>query len=372
MQVPSLNLKAQFAALRSEIMPALEAVVESQQFINGQPVRELERLVAAFCGCAHGVGVSSGTDALLASLMALGIGQGDEVITTPFTFFATAGCISRVGVRPVFADIEPDTFNIDPSAIEPLVTGRTKAIIPVHLYGQMAEMDPIMAVARRHNLAVIEDAAQAIGAACGGRKACSIGTVGCLSFYPSKNLGGFGDGGMVLTQDQDLAATLAILRDHGQSPAYYYKRIGGNFRMDNLNAAALVVKVRYLEAWTFRRRAIAAGYTRLLSDCQVITTPKVRGCNEHVFHQYVIRAPRRDELHAFCRANGIGTSIFYPLCLHQQECFAHPGRRKSGFPVAEKAAREVVALPIYAELTDEQVSYVAETIKRFYANVGKA
>lgn len=367
MQVPAVNLQAQFAGLREEIMPALEEVLDSQQFINGQQVRELERLVAAFCGCAHGVGVSSGTDALLASLMALGIGQGDEVITTPFTFFATAGCISRVGARPVFADIEPETFNIDPAAIEAAVTGRTRAIIPVHLYGQMAEMDEIMAIARRHDLAVIEDAAQVIGAAYRGRKAGSIGTVGCLSFYPSKNLGGFGDGGMVLTQDAELAATLAILRDHGQSPTYYYKRIGGNFRMDNLNAAALVVKLRHLESWTAKRGEIARGYTQLLSDCQAVAAPKVRDCCEHVFYQYVIRAPRRDELHASCRASGIGTSIFYPLCLHQQACFAHLGYRTGDFPVAEKAAAEVLALPIYPELTDRQVSYVAETVKRFYA-----
>jgi dTDP-4-amino-4,6-dideoxygalactose transaminase len=372
MQVPPLNLQAQFAGLRDQIMPALAAVIESQQFLNGQPVRELERLVAAHCGCAYGVGVSSGTDALLASLMALGIGRGDEVITTPFTFFAAAGGISRVGARPVFADIEPDTFNIDPAAVASAVTAKTRAVIPVHLYGQMAEMDAIMNIAKRHKLAVIEDTAQAIGAAWGGAKACSIGTVGCLSFYPTKNLGGFGDGGMILTQDRNLADTLAILRDHGQSPTYYYKRIGGNFRMDNINAAAWVVKMPHLAAWTRRRRALAARYAALLADCPAVVTPKVRDGNEHVFNYYVIRAARRDELHAFCRDNGVGTAIYYPLCLHQQECFQELGCKTGDFPQAEKAAAEVLALPMYAELTDQQVDYVAETVKRFYARPVKA
>jgi len=372
MQVPPLNLQAQFAALRGEIMPAIEAVIESQQLINGAPARELERLLAEYCSCAAGVAVSSGTDALLVSLMALGIGPGDEVITTPFTFFATAGCISRLGARPVFADIEADTFNISPAAIASAVTAKTKAVIPVHLYGQAAEMDAIMAIARRHKLAVVEDAAQAIGAIYRGAKACSIGTVGCLSFYPTKNLGGFGDGGMVLTQNRELADALAILRDHGQSPTYYYKRIGGNFRMDNINAAALVVKTRHLPAWTARRREVAARYTELLGDCSAVVTPKVRDGNEHIYHQYVIRATRRDQLHAFCRAEGVGASIFYPLCLHQQECFASLGYRAGDFPVAEKAASEVLALPIYAEITDEQIAYVVETIKRFYANAGEA
>jgi dTDP-4-amino-4,6-dideoxygalactose transaminase len=365
MKVPLLDLKAQFASIRQEIVSAVTAVLESQVFNIGPFVKELEISVAAYSGCEAAVGVSSGTDAILASLMALGVGAGDEVVTTPFTFFATAGCISRLGARPVFVDIQADTFNIDPAKIEAALTERTKAILPVHLYGQMADMDEILALAGRHGLPVIEDAAQAIGAACKGRKAGSMGKLGCLSFYPTKNLGGVGDGGMILTRDKGLAARLEVLRDHGQSPTYFYKLIGGNFRLDNIQAAPLTVKMRHLSAWTARRQANAAHYDRLLAGCKGAVTPVVRVGNTHIYHQYVLRVERRAQLQAFLKASEIGSGVYYPLCLHEQECFRALGYRKGDFPVAEKAASEVLALPVYPELADEQIAFVAAKVKEF-------
>jgi len=373
MKVPLLDLKAQFAGIREEVVSAVTGVLESQVFNIGPFVKELERAVAAYSGCEAAVGVSSGTDAILAALMALGVGAGDEVITTPFTFFATAGCIARVGAKPVFADIQADTFNIDPARVEKAITPRTKAILPVHLYGQMADMDEILAVAGRHGLPVIEDAAQAIGAtytsrqagSAGPRRAGSMGLMGCLSFYPTKNLGGIGDGGMVLTQDKGLAARLEVMRDHGQSPTYFYKFIGGNFRLDNIQAAALTVKMRHLPDWTARRQAHAALYDRLLAGCPGITTPAVRPGNTHIYHQYVIRTPRRAELQAFLKSHEIGSGVYYPLCLHEQECFRPLGCKKGDFPVAEKAAAEVLALPVYPELTEEQIAFVAGRVKGF-------
>jgi dTDP-4-amino-4,6-dideoxygalactose transaminase len=373
MKVPLLDLKAQYATIRREILQAASDVLDSQLFTIGPFVKELEKTVAGYSGCAAAVGVSSGTDAILASLMALGIGPGDEVITTPFTFFATAGCVWRAGARPVFVDIEADTFNIDPARIEPAITAKTKAIIPVHLYGQMAEMDELTAVAFRGGLHVIEDAAQAVGATYNGRKAGSIGTTGCLSFYPTKNLGGIGDGGMILTQDKALASRLEVFREHGQSPTYFYKWIGGNFRLDNIQAAALLVKMRYLDQWTARRQANAALYDRLLAGCPGVTTPAARKHNGHVYHQYVIRvagtgasgAPRRNDLQAFLKAGDIASAVFYPLCLHEQECFKALGYKKGDFPVAERAAAEVLALPIYPELTDDQIAFVARKIREF-------
>ena len=367
MQVPLLDLKAQYATLRDEMMPAIEAVLDSQYFIGGPAVKELETAVAQYSGAAAAVGVSSGTDALLCGLMSLGIGPGDEVITTPYTFFATAGSVWRVCARPVFVDIEADTFNIDPAKIEAAITEKTKAIIPVHLFGQMADMDPIMEIAERRGLAVIEDAAQAIGATYKGRKAGSIGTMGCFSFFPSKNLGGFGDGGMIVTQDAGLADRLAQCRNHASKPKYYHQWVGGNFRLDTIQAAGLLVKLKHLEDWSARRRANAARYDELLADCEPVVTPTVREENVSIFNQYVIRTPRRDELQAFLTENGIGTAIYYPLGLHEQECFADLGGKKGDFPVSESAADETLALPIYPELSDEQLQYVADKIKQFHA-----
>ena len=365
MNVPLLDLKAQYATIKDEIDPAMQAVMDSQYFINGPEVKELERRVAEYSQCAAAVGVSSGTDALLCSLMTLGIGPGDEVITTPYTFFATAGSIWRSGARPVFVDIEPDTFNIDPAKIASAVTNKTKAIMPVHLFGQMADMDAICAVARDRGLFVIEDAAQAIGATTKGRKAGSIGTVGCFSFFPSKNLGGMGDGGMVTTQDADLADRLAQCRNHGSEPKYYHKWVGANFRLDTLQAAGLIVKLRHLDDWSASRRANAARYNELFADVEEVVTPTVRGDNVMIYNQYVIRIPRRDALQAFLTDSSIGSAIYYPLSLHQQECFASLGYKAGDFPESERAAAESLALPVYPELTDEQITYVAEKVKAF-------
>ena len=367
MQVPLLDLKAQYATLRDETMSALEAVQDSQDLVHGPAVRELEAAIAAYSDCRAAVGVSSGTDALLCSLMSLGIGPGDEVITTPFTFFATAGSIWRVCARPVFVDIEPDTFNIDPTKIADALTDKTRAVMPVHLFGQTAEMDPILAVAAERGLAVIEDGAQAIGATYKGRPAGSMGTTGCFSFYPSKNLPGLGDGGMITTQDDELALRLAQCRNHGQGSTYVHTFVGANFRLDTIQAAGLLVKLKYLSRWSGRRRANAARYDELLGGVGEVVTPTVREGNVSIFNQYVIRVPRRDELHAHLRENGIGAAIYYPLSLHQQECFAELGGKAGDFPVSEQAAAEVLALPVFPELTDEQLVYVADTIKQFYA-----
>ena len=375
MQVPMLDLGPQYAALHDDVMAAVEAVVKDLGFCNGPPVRELEKEVARACGCAEAVGVSSGTDALLMSLMALEIGAGqggggqagaDEVITTPFTFFATAGSIWRAGARPVFVDIDPETFNIDPARIEAAVTDRTKAIMPVHLYGQMAEMDAIMDVAARHRLPVIEDAAQSIGATYKGRKACATGTMGCLSFYPSKNLSAPGDAGMVLTQDAELAARLRALRNHGQGGTYVHKWVGGNFRMDSICAAALGVKLPHLDGWSKSRAGHAAMYDELLADVEAVTTPAVADHCSSVYNLYVIRAERRDELRAYLNDHGISSGVYYPLCLHQQECFQFLGYKAGDFPVSETAAAEVLALPVYPELTDRQIQYVAAKIAEFF------
>ena len=365
MNVPLLDLKAQFATIKDEIMPAMAAVMESQYFINGPEVKELEKLVAEYSECKAAVGVSSGTDALLAGLMTLGIGEGDEVITTTYTFFATAGSIWRSGAKPVFVDIDPETYNIDPAKIEAAITDKTKAIMPVHLYGQMADMDPIMEVAKKHNLSVIEDAAQGIGAKYKGRKAGSVGTVGCFSFFPSKNLGGMGDGGMVVTQDETLGERLTQCRNHGSKPKYYHKWVGGNFRLDTIQAAGLIVKLRHLDAWSDKRRANAARYNELFAGFDAVKTPVISPDCETIYNQYVIRVPKRDELKDFLKEQGIGTEIYYPVSMHEQECFASLGYKKGDFPQAEQAAAETLALPIYAELTDEQLKYVANKIKEF-------
>ncbi len=368
MQVPLLDLKAQYNTLRDEMKPVIDAVMESQYFVNGPAVKEFEQAVASYCGAKAAVGVSSGTDALIAALMSLGIGDGDEVITTPYTFFATAGSIWRVGAKPVFVDIERDTFNIDTAQIEAVITGRTRAIMPVHLFGQVADMDEIMAIAAKHDLHVIEDAAQAIGAEYKGRKAGSVGTAGCFSFFPSKNLGGLGDGGMVTTQDAELAGRLAQCRNHGMEPQYFHHWVGGNFRLDTLQAAGLLVKLPHLAGWSAKRRANAERYNELLADVEEVTTPTVRDYNVSIYNQYSIRVPRRDELQEHLKAAEIGSAIYYPLSLHQQKCFETLGYAKGDFPESESAAAESLALPIYAELTDEQIAYVAGKIKEFYTN----
>ncbi len=378
MKVPLLDLKAQYATIKDEINPAMLAVMESQYFINGPEVKELEAAVAEYSGCAAGVGVSSGTDALLCALMTLGIGENlpacrtgdacagrEEVVTTPYTFFATAGSIWRAGARPVFVDIDPVTYNIDPAKIADAVTENTKAIMPVHLFGQTADMDPIMEIAAEHDLYVIEDAAQAIGAEYKGRKAGSIGTVGCFSFFPSKNLGGLGDGGMVVTQDADLAERLTQCRDHGSAPRYYHKWVGGNFRLDTLQAVGLLVKLRHLDEWSAARRRNAALYDELFADFDLVVTPKVAEGNVSIYNQYVIRVPRRDELQAFLQSEDIGCAMYYPLSLHEQECFKGLGHKRGDFPESEKAAAETLAIPIYPELTEEQIRHVAGKIREF-------
>lgn len=365
MNVPLLDLKAQYAALKAEMLPALAAVLETQQLINGPAVKELEDLIAAYSGCKAAVGVSSGTDALLACLMALNIGPGDEVITTPYTFFATVGSIWRVGARPVFVDIEPDTYNIDATRIEAAITRKTRAIMPVHLFGQMADMEPILALAKKYNLYVVEDAAQAIGSMQNGRKAGSLGTAGCFSFFPSKNLGGLGDGGMIVTQDEALAERLRECRNHGSHPKYYHKWVGGNFRLDTIQAAGLIVKFRHLETWHAARRDNAARYNALFAGVKEIQTPVVRPYNQSIYNQYVIRVPRRDACREFLTKNGIGCEVYYPVAMHVQQCFAPLGHKPEDFPVAEQASHETLALPIYPELTEEQIHYVAEKVIEF-------
>lgn len=365
MQVPLLDLKAQYQTIRDEIKLAIDDVCESQTLALGPAVARFEKNVAAYCGVKHAIGVSSGTDALLVSLMALDIKPGDEVITSPFTFFATAGSVARLGAKPVFVDVDPDSFNIDPTKIEQQINEKTRAIIPVHLFGQVAQMKPIMDLARRQDLIVIEDAAQAIGAGQDGAKAGSIGDCGCFSFYPTKNLGAFGDGGLVTTNNDELADNIRALRDHGQKPRYFYHVIGGNFRLDGIQGAVLDVKLKYLEKWNEQRREHAALYDRLLSGAPV-KTPKIDSNNVCIYHQYTIVSPKRDELQQFLGDRGIGSAIFYPKPLHLQDCFSDLGYSQGDIPIAEKLCDEVLSLPIYSELTPEQIEYIAHTILEFY------
>lgn len=364
MQVPLLDLKAQYAKIKDEVLTAVSEVLESQRCIGGPKVTELEEKIAAVSDCKFAVGVSSGTDAILNSLMSLDIGAGDEVITTPFTFFATVGCIARTGATPVFADIDPETFNINPELVASAVTEKTKAIMPVHLFGQMADMDPIMEVAKKHNLAVIEDAAQSITSIYKGKKAGSIGTAGCFSFFPSKNLGGIGDGGMAVTNDEKLYERMVMMRNHGMNPKYYHKYIGGNFRLDPIQAAALLIKLPHLNDWSEARRRNAAYYDEKFKGTAV-KTPYISPDCITIYNQYCIRVPKRDEVVAHLRKNNIGCEIYYPVPLHLQECFEYLGYKEGDFPESEKAAKEVMALPIYPELTDEMKDYAAGTILSF-------
>jgi dTDP-4-amino-4,6-dideoxygalactose transaminase len=366
MNVPVLDLKAQYAVIKVEVDAAIAEVLQSQHFILGPKVDQCEKAIAAYSGCSHAIGVSSGSDALLACLMAENIGPGDEVITTPYTFFATAGAIARLGAVPIFVDIDPVTYNLDPSKILPKVTDKTRAIIPVHLYGQMADMDAVMRVANEHSLVVIEDAAQAIGAEYKGHRAGSIGHYGCFSFFPSKNLGATGDGGMVVTNDAQRAEKLRCLRVHGSKPKYHHKIVGGNFRLDAIQAAVVSAKLPHLDAWTAARQRNAKRYDQLFGEAGLpITLPAVVA-DRHIFNQYVIRVPARDELQAHLQKKGIGTEVYYPVPMHLQECFTYLGHTAGAFPESERAAKETLALPIYPELTESQAEYVVESVRGFF------
>ena len=375
MKVPLLNLKVQYETIKNDIDTAVAEVFASQQFINGPQVGQLEEAVARYSGCAHGVGVSSGSDALLIALMAEDIGPGDEVITTPYTFFATAGAVARVGAKPVFVDIDPATFNIDPNLIEQAVTSRTRAIIPVHLFGQMADMDPIMDLVQALNqkpktenhkpIIVIEDAAQAIGAEYKGRRAGCIGDYGTFSFFPSKNLGGAGDGGMVVCQDAERAERLRVLRNHGSKPKYFHKVVGGNFRLDTIQAAVVLAKLKYLDSWTQARQAHAQVYRHFFELSGLLDkglVMPVETADRHIYNQFVILCQDRDGLKQHLADHSVGTEIYYPLPLHLQECFAYLGHSKGDFPHAEKAAAESLALPIDPVLSDEALEHVVAII----------
>jgi dTDP-4-amino-4,6-dideoxygalactose transaminase len=385
--VPLLDLQAQYRTIREEVRAALDECCDAQRFILGPAVTDLEKQIAAYSQASHAVGVSSGTDALLVALMTLDIGPGDEVITSPYTFFATGGTIARVGARPIYCDIDPVTYNLSPAAVEQFIAkdcerrggalvnkrtgGKVRALMPVHLFGQLADMQALLKIAKEHGLAVIEDAAQAIGAADEqGRRAGSFGTIGCFSFFPSKNLGAFGDGGMCSMQDADVAKKLRILRVHGGEPKYYHAVIGGNFRLDALQAAVLLVKLKYLDSWTAGRQKNADWYNRAFADAGLagkITTPKVVPGYRHVYNQYVLRVQRRDALREFMQREGIGTEIYYPVPLHIQKCFAYLGYAEKDCAESVRAAQETLAIPIYPELTEAQMRHVVDTIARFYA-----
>jgi dTDP-4-amino-4,6-dideoxygalactose transaminase len=365
MQVPLLDLKAQYATIKDEILQAISEVCESQYFALGPAVEEFEKQIAAYCKSKYAIGVSSGTDALLVSLMALDIKPGDEVITTPFTFFSTAGSVARLGARPVFVDVDPESYNIDPSVIEEKITEKTRAIIPVHLFGQAAQMKAIKKIAKRHNLAVIEDAAQAVGASQDGIMCGNLGDCGCFSFYPTKNLNAFGDGGLVTTNDDGLAEKIRILRDHGQNPKYFYRMIGGNFRLDGIQGAILNVKLKHLDKWNEVRRQNAALYDSNLADSPV-NAPKIDENNISIYHQYTVTVPERDKLQKFLAENEIGSAIFYPKPLHLQECFSELGYKPGDFPVTERLCNEVLSLPVYPEISSSQIEFVSKMVLKFY------
>jgi dTDP-4-amino-4,6-dideoxygalactose transaminase len=374
MNVPLLDLQAQYASLRDEMRACVERVLESQRFVLGDEVRRLESSIADYCQTNHAVGCASGSDALLLALMALDIKAGDEIVTTPFSFFATASCMARLGARPVFVDIERHTYNIDVSQVADAITSRTKAIMPVHIYGQCADMDPLLALGERYGVPVVEDAAQAIGATDRGRRAGSMGALGCFSFYPTKNLGGAGDGGIVTTNSDELAQRLRRLRTHGGITEYQHTEVGINSRLDELQAAVLNVKLARLDHWSDERAQRAAVYTQLLNEAELlfesrgfeITTPFVRPDCRHIFHQYVIRVPQhRDALMEHLQKCGVGTKVYYPIPLHRQECFSYLGYKEGAFPEAERAATETFALPVFPELSEAQQAYVVDSIKSF-------
>jgi dTDP-4-amino-4,6-dideoxygalactose transaminase len=376
MNVPLLDLTVQYARIKDDVRAALDEVLESQVFINGPQVKALETAIAAYCGVSYAVGVASGTDALLLALKTMELKPGDEVIVPTFTFFATAGTVVNAGGTPVFVDIEPGSFNIDPVSVERAITSRTRAIVPVHLFGQMAQMEPLHALADRHGLLLLEDAAQAIGAeqrpATGGhaRKSCAQGIGGALSFFPSKNLGGYGDGGMFVSGDAAFADKVRMWREHGMRPRYVHHFVGTNSRLDTLQAAVLLVKLRHLDAWADGRRRVAARYDDAFRGTDVIAPP-VDANNTHVYHQYVIRVPRRDALQAHLTERGVGNAVYYQIPLHLQACFAALGYAEGSLPLAEQASREVLALPVYPELTEPQIEHVVASVLEFYgAKVG--
>ena len=370
MHVPLLDLQAQYASLRDEVRFAVERVLDSQRFVLGDEVRKLESSIASYTHSKHAIGCASGSDAVLLALMALDIGAGDEVITTPFTFFATGAAITRLGARPVFVDIDPSSYNLDTSQVADAITDRTKALLPVHLYGQCTEMDFLLELSKHHGIPIVEDAAQAIGATDRGDQAGSMGAIGCFSFYPSKNLGGAGDGGILTTNDDDLAARLRRLRTHGGVTEYEHSEVGINSRLDELQAAVLNVKLPHLDNWSNERARKAAVYDEELLDSTSfeLIPPSSREEARHIYHQYVIRTPQhRDALMEHLKQHGVGTKVYYPIPLHRQECFAYLGYNEGVFPESERAARETFALPVYPELTETQQAYVIETVKRFKA-----
>jgi dTDP-4-amino-4,6-dideoxygalactose transaminase len=369
MSVPLLDLSAQYRPICAEISKAIDAVLGDQQFILGPPVERFEREIASACNVAHAIGVASGSDALLLALMALGVEAGDEVITTPYTFFATGGAIARLSAKAVFVDIDPSTYNIATDQIEAKITPRTRAIMPVHLFGQCADMDSILEIANRHHIPVIEDAAQAIGATYKGRAAGSIGTLGCFSFFPSKNLGAAGDGGMVTTHDPALAEKVRILRVHGSKPKYYHSLLGINSRLDSIQAAILSVKLPYLNEWTQKRSENAQFYNSQFMGIPSVVTPYIAPYNQSIYNQYVLRVPHRDALVAYLKKSGIGCEIYYPVPLHLQPCFSEWKGKEGDFPQSEKAALETIALPIYSELTLDQKIQVVETIRNFLSSL---
>ena len=379
-KIPFFDLSAQFKSIEDEIKSAMDEVFQNQQFILGSKVQALEETIAQYCRTRYAIGVASGSDALVLALMALGIGAGDEVLLPPFTFFATAGSVSRLGATPVFVDIDRETYNIDPSKIEEKITSKTKAILPVHLFGQCADMNPLLKIAQKKKLFVIEDAAQALGAeykpnaGSQGRRAGQIGDLGCFSFYPTKNLGAFGDAGMVVTDNPALAEKVRLLRVHGSQPKYFHKTIGINSRLDTIQAAILLVKFKYLEKWTAERQKKAERYQglfqNLLSSVEGLKLPTIQYQNRHIFHQYVIRVPERDRLRKFLAERGIGTDIYYPVPLHLQECYSFLKYRRGDLPNSEKASEEVLALPVYPELTEDQQEVVVDGIKAFYRRTG--
>lgn len=365
MNVKLLDLTAQYESIKEEILEAIGGMLASQQFILGSPVERLEREIAAYCGSAYAVGVASGSDAILLSLMTLGIGPGDEVVTTPYTFFSTVSSITRLGAKPVFVDIDPRTYNMQPDRVSDALSDRTRAVIVVHLFGQAADMDTILQSAGERGVPVIEDACQSIGSVYRGKKVGSMGRIGCFSFFPSKNLGGFGDGGMIVTDDADIADTVRMLRVHGSGRTYLHERVGLNSRLDALQAAVLSVKLKYLDGWNERRRGNAAYYDERFAGLDGVTTPFVEAHTMCTYNQYVIRARRRNELKAYLLENGIGCQIYYPIPLHLQECFSSLGGGEGDFPEAERAARETLAIPVYPELTKEEQDLVVAAISRF-------
>lgn len=369
--IPLLDLRAQYDSIREEILAALNVVLESQHFIMGPEVQAFETEIAAYCQAPYAIGVSSGTDALLAALMALGTGPGDEIITTPYSFFATAGAAARLGARPVFVDIEPHGYNLNVELVEAAITPRSRLILPVHLYGQSADLEPLLEIAARRGLALVEDAAQAIGTEYKGRRVGALGTVGCFSFFPSKNLGAYGDAGLLTTADPHLAERLRLLRVHGAAPKYHHSVVGGNFRLDAIQAAVLRVKLKYLDGWTESRRGNAQRYRALFAESGVLASgavslPEELGFGRHIYNQFVLRVQRRDELQAYLKKQQVGTEVYYPVPLHLQECFRNLGYGRGDFPEAERAAAETLAIPIYPELRPEQQEEVVGRIAEFY------